>query len=326
VSDYFREARKEAKARNRRRREEAERPEKELRLLLESEPTNPDLHVQLALMLCDSLGLGAPESTEAESIRVCFLPENRKEVREHLMIGLGLGIGDPLVAAKARFVLASLLLSDTDMRPGKPALERQPELKTIASDLLSDTKKYLRREPHSIEALNLQKSAYVLLGNQEGIGRVNLALAQAQTLRDAGLVSEPSTPQRRKARAKRKDGVELEQTAARLLSSLGLQASRTTVTGDGGIDVVAYCQTPIFSGKYIIQCKDWAKPVGEPVVRDLFGLVLSEGANKGIIITTGDFTRAARRFAEDKPIELIDGEGLRQLLRRHNIKSPPDNE
>ena len=168
--------------------------------------------------------------------------------------------------------------------------------------------------------MNLQKLAYTLLGNQEGIGRAKLALEQAQTLRDAGLVSESSAAGHRRAKAGRNSGIELEQTATRLLSSLGLQASTTTVTGDGGIDVVAYSQTPIFSGKYIVQCKDWAKPVGEPVVRDLFGLVLSEGANKGIVITTGEFTGAARRFAEDKPIELIDGEGLRQLLRRHDIK------
>ena len=62
-----------------------------------------------------------------------------------------------------------------------------------------------------------------------------------------------------------------------------------------------------------MQCKDQKTPIGEPVLRDLYGLVLSEGVNKGIIITTSKFTEAARRFAEAKPLELIDGHMLSGL-------------
>ena len=57
------------------------------------------------------------------------------------------------------------------------------------------------------------------------------------------------------------------------------------------------------------------KPVGEPVLRDLYGTVMSERAAKGILITTSRFTARAKKFAEDKPLELIDGTLLLQLLK-----------
>ncbi len=36
-------------------------------------------------------------------------------------------------------------------------------------------------------------------------------------------------------------------------------------------------------------------------------------------MTTGYFTKSAIAFAEDKPIELIDGEQLDALLKRHGV-------
>lgn len=59
--------------------------------------------------------------------------------------------------------------------------------------------------------------------------------------------------------------------------------------------------------------------VGEPPIRDLYGVVMSENANKGILITTSNFTSSAISFANDKPIELIDGQILQQLLAKYNI-------
>jgi restriction system protein len=54
-------------------------------------------------------------------------------------------------------------------------------------------------------------------------------------------------------------------------------------------------------------------------VRDLYGVITSERANKGILITTGSFTPAAARFAEGKQLELIDGAGLAKLLKQFNL-------
>jgi restriction system protein len=41
----------------------------------------------------------------------------------------------------------------------------------------------------------------------------------------------------------------------------------------------------------------------------------SEGADAGIVVTSGHFTREAWEFASGKPIELIDGKALIKLIK-----------
>jgi len=100
---------------------------------------------------------------------------------------------------------------------------------------------------------------------------------------------------------------------------MGLDAATTKTTRDGGIDIIAYSRSPVFSGKYVIQCKDYTGSVGEPAIRDLFGVVMAERANKGLLITSGQITASARQFAEDKQLELIDGNDLQTLFRKYGI-------
>lgn len=110
-------------------------------------------------------------------------------------------------------------------------------------------------------------------------------------------------------------GVEFEMVCKRLLENMGFAVETTKASGDGGIDLIAYNSQPLLSGKYIIQCKRYTGSVGEPVIRDLYGVVTSERANKGILMTSGVFTKQAQVFADGKPIELIDGVKMRDLLK-----------
>lgn len=112
-------------------------------------------------------------------------------------------------------------------------------------------------------------------------------------------------------------GVEFEKVCKRLLERMGFSVETTKASGDGGIDLIGYNTQPLLSGKYIIQCKRYAGSVGEPIIRDLYGVVTSERANKGILITTGHFTKSAISFAENKPIELIDGAQLKVLIEQY---------
>lgn len=112
-------------------------------------------------------------------------------------------------------------------------------------------------------------------------------------------------------------GVEFEQVCKRLLENMGFSVETTKTTGDGGIDLIAYNSQPLLSGKYIIQCKRYTGSVGEPIIRDLYGVITSERANKGILMTSGVFTKQAQAFAVDKPIELIDGVKLKELLENY---------
>lgn len=114
-------------------------------------------------------------------------------------------------------------------------------------------------------------------------------------------------------------GIEFENLCQNLIENMGFSVETTKASGDGGIDLIAYNHEPVLSGKYIIQCKRYSGSVGEPIIRDLYGVITSERANKGILMTTGYFTKSAIAFAEGKPIELIDGEQLDVLLKKHGV-------
>ena len=80
---------------------------------------------------------------------------------------------------------------------------------------------------------------------------------------------------------------------------------------DGGIDLIL-----IKKGEMVlVQCKHWeAEQVGVKIVRELYGVVAAEGATKGIVVTTGYFTRDAEIFAQGKPLLLIRGNELSRLI------------
>jgi restriction system protein len=81
---------------------------------------------------------------------------------------------------------------------------------------------------------------------------------------------------------------------------------------DGGIDLTLRRGDETV----LVQCKQWKTySVGAPVVREMFGLLAHHGADRVIIITSGNFTREAREFAAGKPMELVDGPALLELVR-----------
>ena len=95
---------------------------------------------------------------------------------------------------------------------------------------------------------------------------------------------------------------------------MGLETKPTRSSRDGGVDAVAFDQRPILGGKVIIQAKRCRHTVGVSAIRDLYGTMMNEGANKGIIVNTSGYGPDAYEFAKDKPIELVDGGGLLYYL------------
>ena len=86
---------------------------------------------------------------------------------------------------------------------------------------------------------------------------------------------------------------------------------------DGGIDLDLWRA----GERVIVQCKQWKRQVPVEKVRELLGVVTGEGAVRGILVAPGGFTRAAHEFAQGKPLELVDGDGLLKLKRQ---TSAPD--
>ena len=115
------------------------------------------------------------------------------------------------------------------------------------------------------------------------------------------------------------DGHEFEDVVESLLRKMNFHVEGRSRAADGGIDMIAIKHDAIVGGKYIIQCKRFSGSIGNSFIRDLFGVVHSENANKGILITNSTFTREAQRFAEGKPLELIDGGKLQDLLSQHGL-------
>lgn len=81
---------------------------------------------------------------------------------------------------------------------------------------------------------------------------------------------------------------------------------------DGGIDLKLHREDEYI----LVQCKHWnAKQVPHNAVHELLGLLVNEGATGAILVSSGEFTRAAIDAATRQGhVELIDGDALRLML------------
>ncbi len=114
---------------------------------------------------------------------------------------------------------------------------------------------------------------------------------------------------------------EFENLVSNLFAKWGLDTKLTRSTKDGGVDAIAFDTRAFLGGKFVIQAKRYKNTVGVSAVRDLYGTMLNEGANKGILVTTSGYGPDAFNFAKDKPIELIDGGQLLYMLDQVGIQA-----
>jgi len=110
-----------------------------------------------------------------------------------------------------------------------------------------------------------------------------------------------------------------ETLCQRLLRESGfIQVQVTGRSGDGGIDGRGVVRVGgILSFHVIFQCKRYKDTVSAAIVRDFRGAMVGR-ADKGLLITTGAFTRDARAEAQRDgapPLDLIDGDELVQKLK-----------
>lgn len=104
----------------------------------------------------------------------------------------------------------------------------------------------------------------------------------------------------------------------------GAEVKITRASRDEGVDAVIFDPDPLHGGKIVIQAKRYTNTVGVSAVRDLYGTVLNEGAMKGILVTTTDYGPDAYKFAQDKPLTLLNGGNLLHLLEKHGHKAKID--
>lgn len=119
------------------------------------------------------------------------------------------------------------------------------------------------------------------------------------------------------------DPYAFEKLAQRLLRECGFSDVEVTKkSGDGGIDGTGKLRiNGIFSFNVAFQCKRYKGQVGAPQIRDFRGS-LGTNIEKGVLITTGAFTREAKEEASSEGkrlIDLMDGEELINKLAEYGI-------
>ena len=107
---------------------------------------------------------------------------------------------------------------------------------------------------------------------------------------------------------------EFEELVGEAFRREGYSVRENVVAGaDGGVDV----RLRRGDRDYLVQCKHWAaNRVSVAVVREMFGVMTAEGAAGVFVVCTGGFTAEAREFASGKPIKLVDGAALVEMMER----------
>lgn len=110
-----------------------------------------------------------------------------------------------------------------------------------------------------------------------------------------------------------------ERLTQRMLRESGfVHVEVTGRTGDGGIDGKGIARiNGLMSFHIAFQCKKYKGSVGAPEIRNFRGAIVGR-ADRGMFITTGNFTKAAIEEANRDgaaPIDLVDGDQLADKLK-----------
>lgn len=97
----------------------------------------------------------------------------------------------------------------------------------------------------------------------------------------------------------------------------------TGKSGDEGIDGIIK-EDKLGFGKIYIQAKRWdaETTIGRPEIQKFVGALVGQGANKGLFVTTADFSAEARKYCQAQhttKVVLINGDDLAQLMIDYNV-------
>lgn len=169
-------------------------------------------------------------------------------------------------------------------------------------------RQFINTDTMSEEKKDLSKPS-VLEDLQEGTSQDNLNASMEQINKElsANLLSE----------IMERSPAFFEKMVVQLLLKMGYGSALedgfvTGCSGDEGIDGIIREDKLGFSSIYI-QAKRWAedKAIGRPEIQKFVGALAGQGAQKGLFITTGTFTKEARSYVEKQlstKVVLVDGE------------------
>ena len=104
---------------------------------------------------------------------------------------------------------------------------------------------------------------------------------------------------------------EFEHYCAAVLREMKWKARVTQASGDQGVDIVAEKR----GMRIVIQCKKYSKPVGNRAVQEIVAAIAHEGARRGVVVATADYTPAAVKLAASNQVLLLHHADLRRIDR-----------
>lgn len=112
---------------------------------------------------------------------------------------------------------------------------------------------------------------------------------------------------------------QFERLIADLYEKLGYQVKLTSQTRDQGIDVFAKRVSESGTESLAIQCKQMGT-VGVEHARSLYGIIQDQPSiTKGVLVTSGEFSKECIDFAKGKRIELFNGAYVCGLLEKYGV-------
>jgi hypothetical protein len=114
-------------------------------------------------------------------------------------------------------------------------------------------------------------------------------------------------------------GIEgLQRLLLTLFTEMGFRVERTE-RGADSVDLFVNDPAPIRGGRIYAHGVLAAPgvPTDAEEVRNAIETARAESVGKGVLVTLGNFTTEAREAAKGNPVDLIDGDELGKLVRKH---------
>lgn len=92
------------------------------------------------------------------------------------------------------------------------------------------------------------------------------------------------------------------------------QGWKPTIEGGGGADGGIDVRLQRGGRTRLVQCKHWKGRLGIKPVREMMGLLAHHNAERGILVATHGFTKECWTFVRGKPLDLVDGKRLLDLI------------
>ncbi|MDI6809164.1 MAG: restriction endonuclease [Candidatus Eisenbacteria bacterium] len=107
-------------------------------------------------------------------------------------------------------------------------------------------------------------------------------------------------------------GVEFERFLKTLFEGMGYSVRQTKSTGDQGADLIVTRQ----GERTVVQAKRHQNKVTNKAIQEAVAAIKHYRADRGMVVTTSEFTRSAVELANSNAIELIDRRKLEELVRK----------